>query len=146
MPNVDMRMPVHGAPPTPTRISISLVDDDVELRRQLQLLLCGSDYDVRAYANAQALLADPRSQTVACLISNMHMPAIDGFTLLRRLRAGGWMGPAILITASREAELAARALSEGFHAVLSKPIADRVILEAVRKAVGVTLDQRKVAR
>ncbi|MCY7280553.1 MAG: response regulator [Sphingomonas bacterium] len=139
-------MTVHGAPPSPTRISISLVDDDAALRRRLQLLLCGSDYDVRAYANAEALLADPRSQTVACLVSDMHMPGVDGFTLLHRLRAGGWMGPAILITSSREEALAVRALSEGFRSVVFKPIAERIILEAVRKAVSLTLDQREDVR
>lgn len=132
------------ADPSPqTRIPISLVDDDVELRRELQLLLRASTYDVRAYATAEALLADPRSQTVACLISDMHMPEIDGFTLLRRIRAGGWTGPAILMTSSRESSLAARALQEGFHAVLVKPLVDRVVLAAVRSALDLKRSNQK---
>lgn len=133
---------LHGSaqatPSSPPRTPISLVDDDAELRRTLQLLLRASDYDVRAFATADALLADPRSRTTACLISDMHMPEIDGFTLLQRLRAGGWTGPAILITSSGDSGLAARASSEGFHAVLVKPLADRVVIEAVRSAVNST--------
>lgn len=145
MTNDSLSVSSDASPSPLSRIPISLVDDDVELRHQLLLLLRGNDYDVRAYANAEALLADPRSQTVACLISDMHMPGIDGFTLLRRLRAGGWTGPAILITSSGEDDIAARGLSEGFHAVLIKPLADRVILEAVRTAVSPTLKQQRDA-
>lgn len=141
-------MPNHPVPQSalssPTRIPISLVDDDVELRRALQLLLRASHYDVRAYATAEALLADPRSQTIACLISDMQMPGIDGFALLRRIRAGGWTGPAILMTSSREADLAARASREGFHAVLVKPLADRVVLEAVSTALNLNLSDQQV--
>lgn len=118
------------------RISIALVDDDMVLRRRLQLLLRASDYDVRAYSTAETLLADPGSRASACLISDLHMPGMDGFTLLRRLRSGGWLGPAILITSSDDANLPAKATREGFHAVLLKPLADRIVLDAVRGAVG----------
>jgi FixJ family two-component response regulator len=117
------------------RIPISLVDDDMVLRRRLQLLLRASDYEVRAYSTAEALLADPASQASACLVSDLHMSEMDGFTLLRRLRADGWPGPAILITSSRDPDLYAQAASEGFHAVLVKPLADRAVIEAVSSAV-----------
>ena len=129
-------MPANAAQQPNKRISISLVDDDIVLRRRLQLLLRASDYDVRAYSTAETLLADPGSRTSACLISDLHMPRTDGFALLRCLRSGGWLGPAILITSSREPKLPAKAIEEGFHAVLIKPLADRSVLEAVRDAVA----------
>jgi len=129
-------MPANTAPQPNERISISLVDDDMVLRRRLQLLLRASDYDVRAYSTAETLLADPGSRTSACLISDLHMPRTDGLALLRCLRSGGWLGPAILITSSREADLPAKAIEEGFHAVLIKPLADRSVIEAVRGAVA----------
>lgn len=129
-------MPANAAHQPNERISISLVDDDMVLRRRLQLLLRAGDYDVRAYSTAETLLADPGSRTSACLISDLHMPKIDGFALLRCLRSGGWLGPAILITSSRDSDLPAKALVEGFHAVLIKPLADRTVLDAVRGAVG----------
>lgn len=129
-------MPAHAVPTPNERLPISLVDDDMILRRRLQLLLRASDYEVRAYSAAEALLADPGSRTSACLISDLHMLEMDGFTLLRRLRAGGWAGPAILITSSQDSDLASQAADEGFHAVLIKPLADRLVLDAVRAAVG----------
>lgn len=129
-------MPAQAAPRLDERIPISLVDDDMVLRRRLQLLLRASDYEVRAYSTAEALLVDPASQASACLISDLHMSQMDGFTLLRRLRAGGWPGPAILITSSREADLHALAAREGFHAVLVKPLTDRAVIEAVSSAVS----------
>lgn len=135
MTNKDMPMSAGLALPISQRISIALVDDDTVLRRRLQLLLRASYYDVRAYSTAEKLLADPGSRASACLISDLHMPEMDGFALLRRLRSGGWFGPAILITSSDDADLPAKAESEGFHAVLIKPLADRVVLDAVRVAV-----------
>lgn len=118
------------------RIPIALVDDDPALRRKLQLLLRASNYDVRAYSTPETLLADPGSRASACLISDLNMPGMDGFTLLRTLRAGRWSGPAILITSSQDSDLPARAASEGFHACLIKPLADRLVLEAVRSAMA----------
>lgn len=128
-------MPARAVLTPNERIPISLVDDDMILRRRLQLLLRASDYEVRAYSAAEALLADPGSRASACLISDLHMHEMDGFTLLRRLRAGKWPGPAILITSSRDAHLHALAASEGFHAVLVKPLADRAVIKAVSSAV-----------
>ncbi|VXC84916.1 Regulator [Sphingomonas sp. AX6] len=134
--NEDMLMSAQAAPNSNQRIPISLVDDDMIVRRKLQLLLHASDYDVRAYAHPDMLLADPASQISACLVSDLNMPAMDGFALLRRLRSGGWSGPAILITSSTDHDLAARAADEGFHAVLKKPLADRVVLAVVRDALA----------
>lgn len=129
-------MLAQAAPTSNERTPISLVDDDMVLRRRLQLLLRASHYDVRAYSTAETLLADPVSRTSACLISDLHMPEMDGFTLLRRLRAGGWSEPAILITSSQDADLSRKATDEGFHAVLIKPLADRLVLHAVQGAVA----------
>lgn len=126
-------------PALPARIPISLVDDDVDLRRALQLLLRAADYDVRAYASAGAMLADARSHAIACLVTDLTMADMDGVTLLRRLRLAGWGGPAILITASRDAGLSERAAAAGFHTVLSKPLADRIVLETVRSVVSPNL-------
>jgi FixJ family two-component response regulator len=135
--NEDMPMPAQAVLTPNERIPISLVDDDMVLRRRLQLLLRASDYEVRAYSTAETLLADPGSRASACLISDLHMPEMDGFTLLRRLRVGGWSGPAILITSSQDSDLSRKAADEGFHAVLIKPLADRLVLDAVRSAVGI---------
>ncbi len=129
-------MPANAASQINEQVSIALVDDDMVLRRRLQLLLRASDYDVRAYSTAETLMADPATQAIACLISDLHMPGMDGFTLLRRLRSGGWLGPAILITSSQDTDLPAKATRDGFHAVLIKPLADRVVLDAVRGAVN----------
>lgn len=138
-------MPAQAVPITNKRIQISLVDDDIVLRRRLQLLLRASNYEVCAYSTAETLLADLGSRTSACLISDLHMPEMDGFALLRRLRSGGWLGPAILITSSLDSDLPAKAAGEGFHAVLIKPLADRLVLQAVRSAVAFSQTAKPVA-
>lgn len=129
-------MPAAAAFPTEERISIALIDDDIVLRRRLQLLLQASDYEVRAYSRAATLFADPAPRTRVYLISDLKMPATDGFDLLRGLRASGRFEPAILITSSHAADLPAKAVGEGFFAMLTKPLADRTVVEAVRRAVA----------
>lgn len=120
---------------TADRIWISLVDDDILVRRSLQLLLRSAGYEVRAYAKAEALLADVKLRMSACLITDRQMPGMDGFLLLRHLRERGWDKPAILITSSKESDLALRAARAGFHAVLVKPLLDQSIVQAVGRAV-----------
>lgn len=135
-------MVAQTVPQTTERIPISLVDDDMVLRRKLQLLLQASNYDVRAYSTPEKLLADSGSRHATCLISDLNMPGMDGFTLLRSLRTGGWRGPAILITASQDSKLPTKAIAEGFHAVLIKPLADRLVLNAVHSAVCLSNSKR----
>ena len=117
------------------KLSISLVEDDVAGRRSLQLLLRSANYEVRAYARAEALVNDPGARNSACLMTDLDMPDIDVIGLLGHLRAEGWRAPAILLTSTPSPELDIRAADAGFHAVLRKPLIDRIVLETVRAAI-----------
>ena len=101
----------------------------------MQLLLRSANYEVRAYARAKALVNDPGARNSACLMTDLDMPDIDGIKLLSHLRAEGWRAPAILLTSSPSPELDIRAADAGFHAVLRKPLIDRIVLEMVRAAI-----------
>lgn len=117
------------------RSRIVLVDDDPGVRRSIQFLLQANGYDVRSYASASALLADPATRTAACFVTDYRMTEMDGLTLLRALRADGWRGPAILVTAYHSPDLAKRALAEGFSSVIEKPLREHVLLDAVARLV-----------
>jgi FixJ family two-component response regulator len=113
------------------RPKILLVENDSGERHSIQLLLQGRGYDVRAYAGGGQMLADPRSREAACLITNDRMEDPDGLAILRDLRALGWMGPAILITAFGTQQLTVAAHEAGFDTVLEKPLHDYLLLEAI---------------
>jgi FixJ family two-component response regulator len=91
---------------------------------------------VRSYASGAALLADRSTRDAACIVTDYAMPDIDGMALLREMRADGWGGPAILITAYHSHSLRERAVIDGFAEVIEKPLADRLLTDTVARLAG----------
>jgi FixJ family two-component response regulator len=120
------RQPAKAGRPT-----ILLVEAEPAVRRSLQLVLEGSGFAVRSYALGAALLADPCAASAMGLVADCLLPDSSGWAVLRALRTAGFTGRAILLTAHPSRELAIRAREEGFMRVLQKPLADRVLREAV---------------
>ena len=77
---------------------VAVVDDDERILRSLEYLLESADYVVRLFASGTALLHSRRLCEIDCLISDIDMPGIDGFELLRLVRAARPGLPVILIT------------------------------------------------
>ena len=117
------------------RPRLLLVEDDDAVRRSLQLLLVSQGYDVRAYRNGNGLAADPEAIRSLCLISDLVLADSDGLVLIQELRAAGWSGPAILISGHLSDEWASRARHLGYDVVLSKPIGDSVLVNAVSRLI-----------
>ncbi|ARR53410.1 response regulator [Rhizorhabdus wittichii DC-6] len=112
---------------------ILLVEDDPGVRRSLQLLLQANGFDVRAYASGTTLLADPAALEATCLVADYRMGDCDGVETLQQLRAKGWAGPALLITAFPSGDLTSRAREAGFGAILEKPLRRHVLVRAVEQ-------------
>lgn len=121
----------------PVRPRLLLVEDDPGVRRSLQLLLHGRGFDVRAYASGATLIGDLDAQLGAvALVADFKMPEIDGVVLLGALRAAGWTGAALLITAFASHDLQARAKIVGFSRVMEKPFVEQAVGEAVERMVA----------
>lgn len=116
------------------RLLVILLEDDNAVRRSLQLLLQGRGFDVRAYASADALLADPQVAKADCVLVDYRLGSLDGIAVLHELRARNWAGPAILMTAFGSHGLTARARAAGFVEVLDKPFRDHAIITALLRA------------
>lgn len=120
---------IGNLPRKPYTVLVS--DDDHAVRRSLQLMLCACHYAVRSYTSGRALLADPQAMEADCLVIDYRMPDVDGFTVLQSLRARGWQGKALLVSAYCNCALTARAHSAGFDAVFEKPFIARAVREAI---------------
>lgn len=129
-----MAPPSHDEPGARPRIL--LVEDDDAVRRSLQLLLVARGYDVRAYRRGSGLSNDPEALRATCLIADLLMPEGDALTLLHDLRGAGWAGPAILISGHLTDDVESRARSQGFAAVLPKPIGENVLATWVANLVS----------
>lgn len=115
---------------------VLLVEGDPAVRRSLQLILQGSGFAVRSYATGAALLADPVAHEARAIVADYALPDSDGLHVLRALRDAGFGGSAILVTAFGTAELEGQARQAGFARVLEKPLADRVLREAMTGLVS----------
>lgn len=118
------------------RSMILLLEDDNAVRRSLQLLLQGRGFDVKAYADASALLADPEAMKAGCLLADYRLSTSDGIRVLETLRTKGWTKPAILMTAFGSDELMERADLAGFAEVLEKPFRDHGVMAALTRAMS----------
>lgn len=117
------------------RPRVLLVEDDPAVRRALQLLLQSQGYDVRAYRTGSGLSADPEAMRAACLVADLLTPDGDALALLGDLRGAGWPGPAVLISGHLTEDWTDQALAGGYSAVLSKPIADHVLLQWIKRLI-----------
>jgi len=77
---------------------VAVVDDDPGILRSLEYLLESADYAVRSFTSATELLESGSLPDIDCLISDIDMPGMDGFELLRLVRAANPRLQTILIT------------------------------------------------
>ena len=89
--------------------SILIVEDDRAVRESLKFSLVIEGFAVRAYADAEHLLAEPRLPEFDCLIVDQNMPGMNGLDLVSQLRARRIDTPAILITSHPNQSLRDRA-------------------------------------
>jgi DNA-binding NtrC family response regulator len=113
-----------------------IVDDEAEHREYLAEIASGWKYEVEQAENGEAALALLNDRSVDVILTDLMMPKMDGFELLRRLGAQGAMPPAILMTAFGSLEKALHTIHEldGFW-FLEKPL-DLRELELLLKRAG----------
>ncbi|OWQ90653.1 response regulator [Sphingopyxis witflariensis] len=113
--------------------SVLIVEDDPAVRRSLLLLLQGRGFAAKAWPEADPALAEAARAAPDCLIVDYRLEGRDGIAMLGSLRAQGWEGPAILISAYASEELSARAGEAGFALVLEKPLREHMLVDAVTR-------------
>jgi len=82
----------------PRRSVIAAVDDDRRILESLEILLESADFDVRLFSSATALLESGGLREIDCLISDIAMPVMDGYRLVREIQAVRPALPVILVT------------------------------------------------
>jgi len=114
---------------------ILVVDDDQFFRESMRRLMRSLGYAVEAFASAADLLASPRLVETACLIADVHMPAMTGAELHRHLVKVGYGIPTILVTAYPNDADRDRALNDGVVCYLRKPVDENHLIRCLRAAL-----------
>ncbi|MBU7582320.1 MAG: response regulator [Nostoc sp. TH1S01] len=146
----------HPQPPTssslqplassPSFARILLVDDNADMRDYVQRLL-SLRYKVETAADGVAALESIRQKKPDILITDIMMPKLDGFGLLRELRANPDTRtlPIILLSARAEEESCVAALTNGADDYLIKPFSAKELLARVDANLKMAQIRQEVA-
>jgi FixJ family two-component response regulator len=114
---------------------VSVVEDDQLFRESMRRLMRSLGYAVETFPSAADFLASPRLVETACLIADVHMPAMTGLELHRRLTDIGHAIPIILVTAYPDEDVRTRALNDGVVCYLRKPVDEEHFMRCLRAAL-----------
>ena len=115
--------------------TIAVVDDEPRILESLKNLLESADYAVRSFASAAALLESDCLAEIDCLISDIDMPVMDGFELLRVAHTARPELPVILITGHPEMLNRLPAIGPGHYRFFKKPFDGQELLTTVSDAL-----------
>ncbi len=121
-------------------VKVLVVDDQADARDLIRRVLTECGADVATAASVDDTLAAIEEHRPDVLVSDIGMPGVDGYELLRRVRAlgharGGGL-PAIALTAFSRSDDRTRALRAGFLVHVSKPVEPSELVATVASVVG----------
>ena len=116
-------------------LRVLVVDDEEDARSLVQRLLTDQGATVGCAPSAEDALTALEATRPNVLVSDVGMPVVDGYTMIRRIRSlppeRGGKTPAIALTAYAREEDVERAFAAGFQAHVSKPIEPGKIISLV---------------
>jgi signal transduction histidine kinase/ActR/RegA family two-component response regulator len=123
-------------------IKVLVVDDEADARELVKHVLAECDAEVFTAESADDALAIIERERPHVLVSDIGMPIVDGYELLKRVRAlGPALGgnlPAVALTAFARSEDRTRALRAGFLVHVSKPVEPAELVATVASVSGRT--------
>lgn len=120
--------------PAPPRVFV--VDDDASMRRSLTRLLSAGGYEVETFPSALAFLDRAPYTDPCCLVLDVRMPGPSGIDLQARLAAAGRSMSIVFLTGHADVPTSVRAMKAGAVDVLTKPVDESDLLEAIGRAVA----------
>lgn len=117
---------------------VLLVDDSSVSRRQVREALEAAGISVSEAGEGVEALWRARQQTYDLIITDIHMPAMDGLQLLRELRKcpGNEHTPVYVLTSDGSRDRLAEGRAAGATAWIVKPANIPMLVEAVLEAIG----------
>ena len=111
---------------------VLIVEDEVRLASTLQDLLELNGYTADVCHDGEAGLDNALSAIYDVILLDVMLPKLDGFTVLRRLRAEGNATPVLMLTARSELGDRVEGLDCGADYYLTKPFEPKELLACIR--------------
>ena len=124
---------------------ILVADDNADMRRYIVRLL-GDRYRVHAVADGEAALAVARANPPALVLADVMMPRLDGFGLLRGLRADATTRsvPVIMVSARAGEESRVDGMEAGADDYLVKPFSARELNARIAAHIAIAAERRGI--
>ena len=123
-------------------LRVLVVDDDADARAFMERLLREYEVEVTVVTSALEVLHHLESSEFDVLLSDVSMPDMDGYTLIRHIRALKGTAkniPAAALTALTRSEDRTRALLAGFQSHVGKPVEPVELVAVIASLVSHTL-------
>ena len=110
-----------------------IVDDDADLRHALtEQLALHPEFEVDTAETAEAALESVAQSAPDLIIMDVGLPDLDGWEVVKRLRADGYRRPIVVLTAHDSDADAVRGLDLGANDYIGKPFRFVVLLARIR--------------
>ena len=114
--------------------TILIIDDEVQIRRLLEISLSSNGYKTLFASNGKEGLTTAATYTPSLIILDLGLPDIDGLELLVRLREW-YTRPIIVLTVRNSEDDIIFALDKGANDYLTKPFRSGELLARIRAAI-----------
>ncbi len=114
--------------------TIQVIDDELQIRRLLDITLTANGYKIIQSANAKDGLVDAATQHPSLIILDLGLPDMDGHQMIKKLRE--WFSKPIIVLSVRQSEDdIIQALDNGANDYLTKPFRSGELLARIRVAL-----------
>ncbi|GAB4102499.1 hypothetical protein GCM10028790_15170 [Micromonospora taraxaci] len=142
--------PEHASGPTVDELAgarILVADDNTDMRAYLSRLLTGQGWRVRAVTDGRKALDEIHRERPDLVLTDVMMPVLDGFDLLRQLRADPTTRtlPVLVLSARAGGEASVEGLGLGADDYLVKPFAATELIARIRAAIRRARDRHDPA-
>ena len=122
---------------------ILLADDNADMREYVARLLQSHGWTVEAVADGRAALAAARARRPDLVLTDVMMPGLDGFQLLRALRAEAETStvPIVMVSARAGEEARIEGAEAGADDYLVKPFGAQELLARVGAQLGLSRER-----
>jgi CheY-like chemotaxis protein len=123
-------------------LSILCIDNHIDSLEVLRVTLQLEGANVLTAASSRDALFALKQTPIEVVLCDLMMPDENGVAILHKLRAAGFEGPAIALTAIKNEQVEAEVLKQGFAAYLTKPVEMEKLVAAIEDLPKV---QRRVS-
>jgi FixJ family two-component response regulator len=116
--------------------TVVIIDDDASVREALRGLFESVGLRTDSHASVQAFLTSGAPSGPCCIVLDIRLPGQSGLEFQESLARDGNAVPVVLISAHVDVAMAVRAMKAGAVDVLTKPVREQDLLEAINLALA----------